>query len=125
MSTEAVQAPESPAGPHVVEIVRSEEHGSVKLLVPDNLPYFRGHFPDFAILPGVVQVDWAVRYARELFPLDGAFPARIKVKFRKPIRPGQSLTLSLKYLPPQHIVQFDYSDADGPYASGQIGFAPE
>jgi len=116
---------ESPIEPHVVEIARSKEHCEVKLVVPDDLLYFRGHFPDFAILPGVVQVDWAVRYAREFFPLGGAFPATIRVKFRKPIRPGHNLTLSLKYLPSQKSIQFDYSDADGAHALGQIGFASE
>jgi 3-hydroxymyristoyl/3-hydroxydecanoyl-(acyl carrier protein) dehydratase len=35
-----------------------------RLRVPPTLEHFRGHFPGFPILPGVVQLDWAVRFGR-------------------------------------------------------------
>lgn len=125
MSAKANHSAESTATPEVIDIARSAEQAEVKLLVPENLIYFRGHFPGFALLPGVIQVDWAVRYGKELFLPAGAFPSTIRIKFRRPIRPNYRLSLNLKFVPLRSSVHFEYSDAEGPYSSGQIGFASE
>lgn len=66
------------------------------LRVPAELAYFDGHFPGSPILPGVVQLDWSVRYARERLGLRGEFSAAENLKFHSVIRPGAQLTLSLE-----------------------------
>jgi 3-hydroxymyristoyl/3-hydroxydecanoyl-(acyl carrier protein) dehydratase len=110
--------------PGMVEVERSAEHVELSLIIPEGLIYFRGHFPKFAILPGVVQLDWAIQYGMKYFALGQVFPGTIRIKFRKPIRPDQRVTLKLKHLRPRDVVQFDYSNAEGTCSSGQIGFAP-
>ncbi len=45
------------------------------LTVPDDLLYFDGHFRVAPVLPGVVQVDWAIHYGRLHLGLTGAFKA--------------------------------------------------
>ena len=109
--------------PEIVELARSEDQVELKLIVPEALLYFRGHFPGFAILPGVIQLDWAIQYGREHFALGAVFASTIRIKFRKPIRPNHHLTLSIKYVPARNCIYFDYADAEGACSSGQVGFA--
>jgi 3-hydroxymyristoyl/3-hydroxydecanoyl-(acyl carrier protein) dehydratase len=107
----------------VIRVVRRS--GSVTELIlraPDSLLYFDGHFPRFPILPGVVQVDWAIRLGRRHLALD-ASPARtVQVKFRKPIHPNIELTLALSLAHDRRRLAFEYRDVQGIYSSGQVGF---
>lgn len=58
-------------------------------------PWLEGHFPGQPILPGVVQVGWAAAYASQLAPCDEPPMQLQRIKFKRPILPGASLTLSL------------------------------
>ena len=61
-----------------------------------DLPWFRGHFDDFPLLPGVVQLELIVAaQIRRSWPELGAVRRLTRVKFRRPIRPGQTLILEL------------------------------
>jgi 3-hydroxymyristoyl/3-hydroxydecanoyl-(acyl carrier protein) dehydratase len=125
MSPESARFVESEIkNPEIVSVVRSEMHVELNLIIPETLLYFRGHFPGFAILPGVIQLHWAIQYGTQYFELGAVFPSTIRIKFRKPIRPSHCVTLSLKYVRPRSSVQFDYIDADGACSSGYIGLAP-
>lgn len=126
MSAESQRVPASEIkDPEIVGVARSEEQAELKLFIPEALIYFRGHFPGFAILPGVVQLDWGIQYARQHFALGAVFASTIRIKFRKPIRPNHHLTLSLKYVRSRNCIYFDYADAEGACSSGQVGFAPK
>jgi 3-hydroxymyristoyl/3-hydroxydecanoyl-(acyl carrier protein) dehydratase len=121
--------PASPANfetrhPEVVGVERADERVELKLIIPESLLYFRGHFPGFALLPGVVQLDWAIQYGRDYFALGDVASDEIRIKFRKPIRRNHRVTLTLKHLPARSSIQFDYTDDDGACSSGQIRFAP-
>src|SRR5258708_21659132 len=96
----------------IVGVTRSEEEAELKLLIPETLLYFRGHFPGFAILPGVVQLDWAIQYGREHFALGAVFASTIRIKFRKPIRPNHELKLNIRYARSRDCIYFDYADAE-------------
>jgi 3-hydroxymyristoyl/3-hydroxydecanoyl-(acyl carrier protein) dehydratase len=118
----AATTAEAATQPVICAVRRSGSVTELILRAPDSLLYFDGHFPRFPILPGVVQVDWAIRLGRRHLALD-ASPARaIQVKFRKPIPPNAELTLTLSLAHDGRRLAFEYRDAQGIYSSGRIGF---
>ena len=86
---------------NLAEPVAENVHGNgdaahVELtFVPDAI-YFQGHFPDFPILPGVVQLHFACVFARRFFGAE-LLPTRVsKLKFAHMIFPGETVSLELK-----------------------------
>jgi len=59
------------------------------------LAAFRGHFPGDPLVPGVVQLDWAIRLGVEAFGPLGTFRGLGRVKFLAPLRPGANPELHL------------------------------
>jgi 3-hydroxymyristoyl/3-hydroxydecanoyl-(acyl carrier protein) dehydratase len=94
----------------------------LRLRIPANYGYFRGHFDDHAILPGVVQLEqMALKVTRERYPELGAVARLTRVKFKRPIRPGDELVLEVVRKGPQQ-VQFDIRCGDDAAASGIFHF---
>ena len=66
-------------------------------------PYFAGHFPDHPIMPGVLQLE-AIAQAAGILMLKQAenagklayFMAADEVKWRKPVRPGDTLVIEVE-----------------------------
>ena len=83
--------------------------------------YFNGHFPGFAVLPGVVQLGTAQRLA-EVF-IGRARPLRMakKVKFSHVVGPGETVHFTLTKKSDDEFV-FDYRKGDLPCASGVLCF---
>ena len=75
-------------------------------LVSANEPFFQGHFPDLPIMPGVLIVEALAQAAcvgaRKIYPeVEGLVPVLAgidKARFRRPVRPGDVLRLSVRYL---------------------------
>jgi UDP-3-O-[3-hydroxymyristoyl] N-acetylglucosamine deacetylase/3-hydroxyacyl-[acyl-carrier-protein] dehydratase len=68
-----------------------------------NEPYFQGHFPGNPVMPGVLQLECMAQAAGVLMLRRGSvegktslFMSADKVKFRKPVRPGDRLVVSAK-----------------------------
>jgi len=97
----------------------------LELTVPDDLLYFDGHFTVAPVLPGVVQVDWAIRYGRRHFALGPVFRAMHALKFQQMIRPGTPVQLELVHDAVKDTLQFRYFSGAGPHGSGRVSFAPE
>jgi len=71
----------------------------VDLLPTADHPAFDGHFPHNPILPGVVQIDWALRLAvLHLGSKDGT--RDYQVKFQRPIVPNAPVSVELRSHPP-------------------------
>ncbi len=82
--------------PRVENVVRTDGGWSADFTFDADAMYFQGHFPGFPILPGVVQLGAAHRFA-ELF---ARAPLRIgtvkKLKFQRIIHPGEKVRFSLE-----------------------------
>jgi hypothetical protein len=46
---------------------RDAASATLRMTLDPALRPFQGHFPQAAILPGVAQLDWAVRFGRQAF----------------------------------------------------------
>lgn len=86
----------------VVEFVGDDELVAIKN-VTVNEPYFMGHFPMNPVMPGVLQLE-AMAQAAGIVTLRRAanagrtafFMSADKVKFRRPVRPGDQLIINAK-----------------------------
>ena len=104
----------------------AEGRTELDLEVQADNPWFAGHFPALAILPGVVQIGWAVHFGHTLHGLGPGVSLMEQVKFRRPILPGARITLTLKADIANRKLRYEYRDAEHPYSSGslQFGMAP-
>lgn len=93
------------------------------LNIPENIVHFSGHFPGMAILPGVVQIDWAVRFAREHFVLTSEFTMLENIKFRTLILPNAQLELALQWnRDSRESIDFSFATSERKYSLGRIVF---
>ena len=100
---------------------------TIAAFVPDNLAYFAGHFPEQAVLPGVVQVHWVGELAKKIFAVSG-FSDLKSIKFSSMILPNQAIELTVKYAPEKGTIRFSYqapeTDAEVlKFSSGMLSFA--
>jgi UDP-3-O-[3-hydroxymyristoyl] N-acetylglucosamine deacetylase / 3-hydroxyacyl-[acyl-carrier-protein] dehydratase len=86
----------------IVEITGAEELVAIKN-VTFNEPYFNGHFPGNPVMPGVLQLEAMAQAVGVLtvrwnnwVPRPAFFMSADKVKFRKPVRPGDQLRIHAK-----------------------------
>ena len=93
----------------------------LKLIFLSGSTYFQGHFPEFALLPAVVQIHFALYFSHRLFYTPLVFSKMLRLKFSDMIRPGKTVYLTLT--PKNDTLSFSYTDEEGkPYASGSFSF---
>lgn len=119
---EALFLDENIVKPIVLSVVESQNRVEMDLRVPESIRYFRGHFRDHPILPGVAQVDWAAEYAKLYFQPSAPFRRLEVVKFHEFILPQAKVKLTLSYRPEQQKVTFTFSGEDCKHSSGRIIF---
>jgi 3-hydroxyacyl-[acyl-carrier-protein] dehydratase len=78
--------------------IRGDEHGVGIKNVTFNEPHFQGHFPGDPIFPGVLMIEGMAQTAGVLCiastatkPTSVFFLTIDKAKFRKPVRPGDTI----------------------------------
>ncbi|HEV2613447.1 MAG TPA: AMP-binding protein [Gammaproteobacteria bacterium] len=111
-----------PIFPHHCLIEKDAQRAVYELTPPTSLLYFEGHFPNTPILPGVVQVHWAIHYGRQCFELPKTFRQISKLKFQKVIQPNTPITLELMHERTKNQLNFVYYSSIGQHASGSIYF---
>jgi acyl-CoA synthetase (AMP-forming)/AMP-acid ligase II/3-hydroxymyristoyl/3-hydroxydecanoyl-(acyl carrier protein) dehydratase len=102
------------------ELEREPQRVLLELTAPSNLLYFDGHFDVAPILPGVVQVEWAIHYGRQYFPLPPQFKGINALKFQQVIQPNQPVRLELLHDTAKGNLQFRYTSEAGQHASGRV-----
>jgi acyl-coenzyme A synthetase/AMP-(fatty) acid ligase len=115
--------------PNIDNICHSNESPhevTLHLHIPSELEHFAGHFAQMPILPGVIQVDWAVHLARAHLKLadelGDCFSTIEKLKFLAPVSPETHLKLHLKWHPQTCCLEFAYSAPHRKYSIGRLLF---
>ncbi len=108
--------------PEIDALERAENHVNLRFVVPETHCYFEGHFPGCPILPGVVQVGWAIELARRHIPLSARFRSLAAVKFVRVIKPNVAVALRLAADGSLRELSFEYRLSGEPCSSGRVLF---
>jgi acyl-coenzyme A synthetase/AMP-(fatty) acid ligase/3-hydroxymyristoyl/3-hydroxydecanoyl-(acyl carrier protein) dehydratase len=100
----------SPA-PQTFELVCTE---------PPELKYLVGHFPGTPVVPGVVQIKWAIEFGAECFGFETRVAALEVIKFRKVLLPEVTVILRLRFDAATRKLHFSYDSVHGAHSSGRI-----
>ena len=93
-----------------------------ELVVPEELYYLQGHFPGRPVLPGVVQVHWAITLAQRVLSLQPNFIGIEALKFHRIIEPLTPLRLALEQSEDAAKLRFSYTSDFGTHSQGRILF---
>lgn len=92
----------------------------LQLFISKDILDFEGHFPQFALLPGVTQIDWAIYYGQSLLNAGSHFKGMDVVKFQEPIIPDSEVTLNLHWQADKEKLVFSFLSEKGIHSSGKI-----
>ncbi len=109
--------------PEVISSTQSGQTAELVLRIPATLSYLKGHFPGLPIVPGVVQLHWAVAYAKDFFDLSGIVLGGSQIKFSQLMQPDHDVQLILEHSPELQLVVYRYMNADTCYSSGRFTYA--
>jgi 3-hydroxymyristoyl/3-hydroxydecanoyl-(acyl carrier protein) dehydratase len=112
--------------PRDASLLEEHQHDgqwTLALRIPLDLIYFPGHFPQAPILPGAVQVAWALAFATTRL----GTPLRCHViealKFQQLLRPGDRADLTLRHDLERHKLHFAYRYGEKAYSSGRLAWS--
>jgi 3-hydroxymyristoyl/3-hydroxydecanoyl-(acyl carrier protein) dehydratase len=108
------------AGPRVLETARSETGCEQVLQVPGDLAYLAGHFPDFPVVPGIVQLGWILEAARQLLGAPVTVRRIEVLKFKALLRPADVFRLRVEHSPARSALEFRLWNDAQVFASGRL-----
>ncbi len=81
--------------PTIIDVEEETDKVLLTLTINAKLRCFRGHFDDAAIVPGVVQLDWAITFAKEYLSMQGDVLDVSVLKFQKLLFPDKQVQLQM------------------------------
>ena len=105
--------------PSITAIERNSDNVLLNLTINANLRCFKGHFDDVAVVPGVVQLDWAVTFAREYLAMQGDVLEVSVLKFQKLLFPEMKVQLEIIKKTAKKFT-FRYYMADDKFSSARV-----
>lgn len=112
------------AGPRLLAVDCHADDGVLQLAIPADLPCLAGHFPGHPLLPGVVQIGWALDLAARYLGTSLQCRDMEAVKFQHMMQPGQPVTLTLHADRASGKLHFRYHAGDATFSSGRLVLEP-
>ncbi len=109
--------------PEFVACAADAEETTVSITVSKDIAWFAGHFPEQAVLPGVVQIHWAAKIAKSIFSGLGDFRIVNNIKFKTMIFPEAKVDIVFAYNPEKQSVKFAYKDSSHIFSTGTLVFS--
>lgn len=106
--------------PRIISQQQQGDSITWRIFVDAKLDFFKGHFPEQAVLPGVTQLDWAIQLGCEAFGYDAQVASIEVLKFQQLLLPDNYVDLTISHSASKAKLTFQYSEADKRYASGRI-----
>lgn len=97
---------------------------TLRLRIPRELAYFPGHFPQAPVLPGAVQIAWALQFAATRLGASPRCRELEALKFQRLLQPGDAVTLALRLDRARGKLHFTYREGDVAYSSGRLVLEP-
>jgi 3-hydroxymyristoyl/3-hydroxydecanoyl-(acyl carrier protein) dehydratase len=108
--------------PKVVSCSQNGDERLFKFEISSELVWFNGHFPGYPVLPGIVQLRWAIEMSQQSFGFQSS-PTEIKrLKFKNVAVPPVTLLLTLTCPGPAQ-TSFVYTGNEREYSQGWLNFA--
>lgn len=105
--------------PEMLGETRSEGVIERTALVPWNLSCFPGHFPDRYVVPGVLQLDWALGLAEVLLGRIPVLQEIENMKMLMPIDPGERIRIRVESRAPNRL-EFELWFEDRVFSKGRL-----
>ena len=99
---------------------RIERHARV----PVDLACFEGHFPDLPVVPGYLQLDWALDAAAALLGASPRVTGVESLKLISPLRPGEAFRILVR-CPSRTRVAIEITSDAGVHAKGRVTLASD
>ncbi len=87
-------------------------------------PWFRGHFPDDPILPGIAQIDMVLSLLTRHLDRPVRLAALTRIKFKKIVRPGETLDIEASAGNKENVYTFRILRDGEEVCIGMITLAP-
>ena len=106
--------------PIICDIKKHDFGADIGIYFAAESAYFNGHFPMAKILPGAIQLHFAINFAKKLFDKTDCPKTVKRLKFSNIIRPREIVLLSIKN--GENSCTFSYSKQGLPCSSGVLEF---
>jgi len=104
---------------------RADDTTALDLFIPADLRCLRGHFPGLPVVPGVAQLDWAVKLAARHFDLPIAVANKVQIKFKRILVAPADVTLALHHRSAERQITFEYTQGEAVVSQGRFVFDRE
>lgn len=115
--------------PQILEEVRGDDWIERSCVVPPDLDCFAGHFPGGPVVPGVLQLDWAMDLAAALLGTAPIVDRIETLKLLEPLGPGERFALHVRIAKPRARAgdgegrpkfEFVLQSADAKFSTGRV-----